>query len=121
MDYIVEIWKIYEETASWRDVAEQEPYYSAGMNFATLRRYAHGDYVYNQEHRKALGLRYKELVLSCPHCGEIHNMLKTCKPDRRKRHRIAISKLDPASAARSIRDNCYFGVDELVKELKCQT
>ena len=39
----------------------------------------------------------------------------------RKRHRIAISKLDPASAARSIRENCYFTVDELVKELKCQT
>ena len=39
----------------------------------------------------------------------------------RKRHRIAISKLDPASAARSIRENCYFGVDELIEELKCQT
>ena len=36
----------------------------------------------------------------------------------RKRHRIAISKLDPASAARSIRENCYFGVDELMEELK---
>ena len=37
--------------------------------------------------------------------------------NRRKRHRIAISKLDPASAAKSIRDNCYFGVDELIEEL----
>ena len=34
---------------------------------------------------------------------------------------IEIRKDDPASAARSIRENCYFGVDELIEELKCQT
>ena len=106
---------------SWRKIAQMEPFFSAGINFATLCRYANGDEIQNQDHRKALGLQYKELIASCPQCGEIHNMLKTCKADRRKRHRIAISKLDPASAARSIRENCYFGVDELVKELKCQT
>ena len=37
---------------------------------------------------------------------------------RRTRDRIAISKRDPRSAARSIRNNVHYGVDELVKELR---
>ena len=38
----------------------------------------------------------------------------------KKRHRIAISKTDPASAARSIRANVKFDVEELMEELKKQ-
>ena len=32
--------------------------------------------------------------------------------------RIAISKRDPVSAARSIRENCYYSASELIEELR---
>lgn len=113
--YQGEIWEQYYKAGSWRDLAEREPYVSAKMNFATLRRYAHGDCVSNQAHRKALGLNYKELVESCPACGEIHDMLRMCKRDRRYRApRIAIRKDDMDSASRSIINNI---APELVQKL----
>ena len=117
-NYQDEILKRYFDAGSWRDAAEREPYKSAGINFATLRRYACGDPVYNHRHRKALGMQYKALVDSCPDCGEIHAMNKTCQKDKRKRHRIAISKTDPASAAASIANNVSFEISELIKELE---
>ena len=103
---------------TWRKISAL-PQYSP-IPAGTLCRWYHTGYLPLKWYYR-LGIPEPVTVRPCPQCGEIHNMLKTCKADRRKRHRIAISKLDPASAARSIRENCYFGVDELIEELKCQT
>ena len=59
----------------------------------------------------------KELSLEVLYDGVPRSQMKMPPKDTRKRHRIAISKLDPASAARSIRENCYFTIDELMEEL----
>ena len=71
---------------------------------------------------RKLGIEYTEpiVVHPCSKCGTPHEPKKQCswRRTRRKRDRIAISKRDPRSAARSIRNNVHYGVDELVKELR---
>ena len=70
---------------------------------------------------RRLGIEYNEpiTVEPCKRCGAPHPPLKVCQRQATtKRHRIAISKVDPASAARSIRDNCYYSASELIEELK---
>jgi len=69
----------HKRAGSWRLLANEEPYVSANINFATLCRYGNGANVVNREHQYALGIK---------------------KRDTRRRATLNMS--DPASAARTL-------------------
>ena len=58
----------YSRLQSWRLTADLAKY--QGIEFATLRRYAYGDYVYDESHRKILNLQCYELAPVCPVHGK---------------------------------------------------
>jgi hypothetical protein len=100
---------------TWRGLAAL-PQFSP-IPHGTLWAIYHG-YPVPKKWRKRLGVVEPVEIEPCPHCGEIHDMLKSCKKDRRTRHRIAISKVDAHSAARSIVRNCEYTKEELIEELE---
>ena len=125
---------------SWRTIAEMEPYKSADINHAKLRRYANGDEIIDVSHRKAMGMRYTIPTECCPSCKDgVHtydckHQVVIPKPqkasvankDRGKRKRslrppsTEIRKDDAAFAAGQIGRNCHFKVEDLIVELSKQ-
>ena len=77
---------------SWRKTALIEPYKEAGINYATLRRYAKGHKIINPEHRKVLGIVYTKEQELCTDCGRFHKVNKTCGDKSNRSPRFAIYK-----------------------------
>lgn len=113
----IEIRETYRRTKSWRNTGAE-----FGVNPATARLIARG-YQPGNRMRESLNLPPVVKVEACPTCGVVHTR-KTCplsngNPKRKRQPRIAISKLDAASAARTIRRNMGAEfVERLVEELR---
>jgi len=98
----------------WRGIAALSQY--SPIPAGTLCRWYHTGYLPPKWYKR-LGIPRPVEIEPCQECGQIHAMNKTCSKDKRTRHRIAISKTDPVSAARSI-ERCYFSKEDLIRELE---
>jgi len=70
----------YEDLQSWRLTADLPEF--KGINFVTLRRYAYGDPVLDDEHREILNLKRYELAPIC----SVHG--KACVLDCNKERKV---------------------------------